>query len=68
MKKWLVLGVLGTAVAAVAGLSSREQLAPVTPEPTDAEVAAHVDARLHQVMHGILASEHSDELTAAVSR
>lgn len=67
MKKWLVLGVLGTAVAA-AGLSSREETAPVPAEPTDAEVAAHVDARLHEVMHGILASEHSDALTATAHR
>jgi hypothetical protein len=66
MKKWLVLGVLGTAVAA-AGLASGEE-APVAQEPTDAEVAAHVDARLHQVMHGLLASEQSAELTAAVRR
>jgi hypothetical protein len=66
MKKWLTLLVLGTAVAA-AGLSSGEEVPPA-PEPTDAEVAAHVDARLHQVMHGLLAIEHSDELTAAVRR
>ena len=66
MKKWLTLGVLGTAVAA-AGLSAREE-APPAREPTDAEVAAHVDARLHEVMHGLLASEHSDALTAAVRR
>lgn len=68
MKKWLVLGVLGTAVAAAAGLSSREQAAPVPAEPTDAEVAAHVDARLHEVMHGILASQHSDALSATAHR
>jgi hypothetical protein len=68
MKKWLVLGVLGTAVAAAAGLSSRQEVAPKVPEPTDAEVAAHVDARLHQVMHGILAIEHSDTLTATAHR
>jgi hypothetical protein len=66
MKKWLTLGVLGTAVAAAA-LSARAE-APVAREPTDAEVAAHVDARLHEVMHGLLASEHSDALTAAVRR
>jgi len=67
MKKWLItLGVLGTAVAAT-GLSAPEQVPPA-PKPTDSEVAAHVDARLHQVMHGLLAIEHSDELTAAVRR
>ena len=66
MKKWLTLLVLGTAVAA-AGLSSRDEV-PQVQEPTDAEVAAHVDARLHQVMHSLLASEHSDELTAALRR
>jgi hypothetical protein len=67
MKKWLTLLVLGTAVVAVAGLSAQEAPPPAE-EPTEAEFEAHVDARLHEVMQGLLAAQHSDALTAAPGR
>jgi hypothetical protein len=66
MKKWLTLMVLGTAVAA-AGLSSQAALQSAQ-EPTDAEVEARVDARLHEVMQAVLAGHRSEERTAAIGR
>ena len=66
MKKWLVLRGAGDGGGGGGGAVRSGGGGAAGPEPTDAEVAAHVDARLHQVMHGLLASEHSDELTAAV--
>jgi hypothetical protein len=67
MKKWLTLLVLGTAVAAVAGLSSQEAPPPAE-EPTEAEFEAHVDARLHEVMQDLLAGQRSEALPAAPGR
>lgn len=67
MKKWLTLLVLGTAVVAVAGLSSREAPLPAE-EPTEAQFDAHVDARLHEVMQGLLAGQHPDARAAALGR
>jgi hypothetical protein len=67
MKKFLTLLVLGTAVVAVAGLSSQQAPLP-DGEPTEAEFEAHVDARLHEVMQGLLAGQHSEERTAALGR
>lgn len=67
MKKWLTLLVLGTAVVAVAGLSSRQ--APVlAEEPSQARFEAHVDARLHEVLKGLLAGQRSEAGTATPSR
>lgn len=67
MKKFLTLLVLGTAVVAVAGLSSQQ--APLSEgEPTEAEFEAHVDARLHEVMQGLLAGQRSEAPTAALGR
>jgi hypothetical protein len=67
MKKFLTLLVLGTAVVAVAGLSSQQ--APLSAgEPTEAEFEAHVDARLHEVMQGLLAGQRSEARTAAAGR
>lgn len=67
MKKWLMLLVLGTAVVAVAGLSSQPAPLPAG-EPSEAEFEAHVDARLHEVMEGLLASQRSEARTAALGR
>jgi hypothetical protein len=67
MKKWLTLLVLGTAVVAVAGLSSQEA-APLAGGPTKAEFDAHVDARLKEVMQGLLAGHRSEARTAALGR
>jgi hypothetical protein len=67
MKKWLTLLVLGTAVVAVAGLSSQEAPPPAE-GPTEAEFEAHVDARLHKVMQGLLAGQRSEAPTAALRR
>ncbi len=67
MKKWLTLLVLGTAVVAVAGLSS-QAAPPPAEEPTKAEFEAHVDARLQQVMQGLLAGQRSEAPTAALGR
>ena len=74
MKKWLTLMVLGTAVAATAGLSSpaglSSRVAARLPdrEPTDAEVEARVDARLQEVMHVLLSGQRSEARTAALHR
>jgi hypothetical protein len=67
MKKFFTLLVLGTAVVAVAGLSSQQAPLPVG-EPTEAEFEAHVDARLHEVMQGLLAGHRSEAPTAALGR
>jgi hypothetical protein len=67
MKKWLTLLVLGTAVVAVAGLSSQEAPLPAG-EPSEAEFEAHVDARLHEVMQDLLAGQCSEARTAALGR
>jgi hypothetical protein len=69
MKKWLTLTVLGMGLgtaAVAAGLTSgAEQMAD---GPTDAEYEAHVDARLHEVMQGLLAAQRADARTAALGR
>jgi hypothetical protein len=67
MKKFLTLLVLGTAVVAVAGLSSQQAPLPAG-EPSQAEFEAHVDARLHEVMQDLLAGQRSEARTAASSR
>ena len=67
MKKWLTLMVLGAAVAATAGLSSRVAAQPEV-EPTAAEVEAKVDERLREVMHTLLAAQRSNASTAALHR
>lgn len=67
MKKFLTLLVLGTAVVAAAGLSSQQAPLPAG-EPTDAEFEAHVDARLHEVMQGLLAGQRSEARTASLGR
>lgn len=67
MKKWLTLLVLGTAVVAVAGLSSREA-PPQAGEPSEAWFEAHVDGRLREVMQGLLAGQRPEAMTAASGR
>ena len=65
MKTWLTLLVLGGLVTV--GLSSQVQAQPDT-GPSDAEVAAHVDARLREVMHTLVLAPPADERTAALGR
>jgi hypothetical protein len=67
MKKFLTLLVLGTAVVAVAGLSSQQAPLPAA-EPTEAEFEAHVDSRLHEVMQNLLAGQRSEARTASLTR
>jgi len=67
MKTWLMLLVLGTAVVAAAGLASQQSPLPEG-EPTEAEFEAHVDARLHEVMQGLLAGQRSEARTAELGR
>jgi hypothetical protein len=67
MKKWLTLLVLGGVVAATVGLSSRVAAQPDT-GPSDAEVEAHVDARLREVMHSLLVAPPPDARPAALRR
>jgi hypothetical protein len=66
MKKWLTLMVFSAAVATV-GLSSRVSAQPDS-EPTEAELSAHVDARLQEVMRAVLAGQRSNAPTAALHR
>jgi len=65
MKTWLTLLVLGGLVTV--GLSSQVAAQP-DPGPSDAEVAAHVDARLREVMHTLVLAPPADERTAALGR
>lgn len=67
MKKWLTILVLGGAVGATVGLSTRVAAQPEA-GPTDAEFEAKVDARLREVLHIHLAARQSDAHTAARSR
>ncbi|MDY7228654.1 hypothetical protein [Hyalangium rubrum] len=67
MKKWLTLMVLGVAVAATVGLSSRVAAQPES-VPSDSEVNAHVDSRLAEVMHSLLKAQAADARTAALGR
>jgi hypothetical protein len=67
MGKWMTLLVLGGAMAATVGLSSRVAAQPDT-GPSDAEVEAHVDARLREVMHSLLVAPPTNAHTAAVGR
>lgn len=67
MKKFLTLMVFGVAVAATVGLSSRVAAQPED-GPSDAEVSAHVDSRLREVMHSMLKAQAADARTAALGR
>ncbi|WP_224245308.1 hypothetical protein [Hyalangium gracile] len=59
--------VFSAAVAGTVGLSSRVVAQPER-EPTDAELEAKVDARLHEVMRAVLAGQRSEARTAALAR
>ncbi len=65
MKTWVTLLVLGGADG-TAGLSSRVAAQPDL-EPSDAEVEAHVDARLGKLMHTLLNAPPADARTAALA-
>jgi len=65
MKMWLTLLVLGGLVTV--GLSSKVAAQP-DKGPSDAEVQAHVDARLREVMHTLVLAPPADARTAALGR
>jgi hypothetical protein len=65
MKTWLTLLVLGGLVTA--GLSSKVAAQPEG-GPSDAEVLAHVDARLREVMHTLVLARPANARTAALGR
>ena len=65
MKTWLTLLVLGGLMTV--GLSSRVAAQPDV-GPSDAEVEAHVDARLGELMHTLLNAPPADGRTAALGR
>ncbi|HEX8699770.1 MAG TPA: hypothetical protein VF815_13085 [Myxococcaceae bacterium] len=65
MKTWLTLLVLGGLVTV--GLSSQVAAQPDL-GPSDAEVEAHVDARLGELMHTLLQAPPADARTAALGR
>ena len=65
MKTWLTLLVLGGLVTV--GLSSKVAAQP-DKGPSDAEVQAHVDARLREVMHTLVLAPAADARTAALGR
>lgn len=65
MKLWVTLLMLGGLVTV--GLSSRVAAQP-DPGPSDAEVDAHVDARLGKLMHTLLQTPPKDARPAALGR
>ena len=65
MNTWVTLLVLGGLVTV--GLSSAVAAQPDL-GPSDAEVEAHVDARLGELMHTLLNAPPADARTAALGR